>query len=362
MATFQTVLICPQHWGLGHVTRTIPVIRYFIDKNYRVILASSGAGSDLLRMEFPDHKVLELPDYGIRYPFNSMYLNIGYQMLKMHWAIIKEHLAIRRICKQEQIDLIVSDARLGAFQFGKPSVIIAHHLHFSLGYKFIEWCCDTWMKFFYDRFTQLWIPDVAGPVNLSGELAHLYRGTNRHFVGLLSRFKKLKVEKVYDLVFMLSGPEPQRTFLEEIILTQLEQIPNKKIILIRGTNESPEIDHHILNKFPNLTVKALVKGAELNEIMCASKMLVCRSGYSTLLDLSVIQTQAILIPTPGQPEQEYLSLELMNKKLYYSVQQDGLNLSEDLKQAEKYSCILLIDEPLTLEERLNPLLMQLENC
>ena len=65
--------------------------------------------------------------------------------------------------------------------------------------------------------------------------------------------------------------------------------------------------------------------------MCASKLLVCRSGYSTLLDLSVIQSRAILIPTPGQPEQEYLSLELMNKKLYYSVQQDALNFEVDLK-------------------------------
>lgn len=360
MATNQTVLICPQHWGLGHVTRTIPVIQYFIANNYKVILACSGAGSELLRMEFPEHKVLELPDYGIRYPFKSMYLNIGYQMVQMHWAIVREHLVIKKICKREHINLIVSDARLGAFQFGIPSVIIAHHLHFSLGYKFIEWCCDTWMKFFYDRFDQLWIPDVEGPVNLSGELAHLYRGKNKHFVGLLSRFKKLEIEKLYDLVFMLSGPEPQRTLLEERILNQLEHVGFQKAILIRGTNEGPEISKQLLNKFPNLSIRSLVSGSELNKIMCASKLLVCRSGYSTLLDLSVIQSRAILIPTPGQPEQEYLSLELMNKKLYYSVQQDALNFEVDLKQAEKYTCSLHFEEVLTLEERIKPLLKKLE--
>ena len=95
--------------------------------------------------------------------------------------------------------------------------------------------------------------------------------------------------------------------------------------------------------------------------MCASKLLVCRSGYSTLLDLSVIQSRAILIPTPGQPEQEYLSLELMNKKLYYSVQQDALNFEVDLKQAEKYTCSLHFEEVLTLEERIKPLLKKLES-
>ncbi|MBK7358473.1 MAG: hypothetical protein IPI45_09940 [Saprospiraceae bacterium] len=361
MANIQTVLICPQHWGLGHVTRTIPVINYFIEKNYRVILASSGAGSDLLRMEFPQHKVLELPDYGIRYPFNSMYLNIGYQMLQMHWAILREHFAIRKICKQEQIDLIVSDARLGAFQFGKRSIIIAHHLHFSLGFKFIEWCCDTWMKLFYDRFDQLWIPDVEGPVNLSGELAHLYRGKNRYFVGLLSRFKKLEREKIYDLTFMLSGPEPQRSFLESIILQQLKEVPYEKAILIRGTQNGPILDELVQKQNPNLIIKSLVKGVELNEIMCASKMLVCRSGYSTLLDLAVIQTRAILIPTPGQPEQEYLSEELMKKKLYYSVQQDALNLKEDIKQLDKFTCNLHIDEALSLEQRLDPLIKKIES-
>ena len=89
MATNQTVLICPQHWGLGHVTRTIPVIQYFINNNYKVILACSGAGSELLRMSFLNTKYWNYFDYGIRYPFKSMYLNIGYQMVQMHWAIVR---------------------------------------------------------------------------------------------------------------------------------------------------------------------------------------------------------------------------------------------------------------------------------
>jgi hypothetical protein len=90
----------------------------------------------------------------------------------MNVAIIKEHFAIKRICKEEHIGLIVTDARLGAAQRNTPSVIIAHHLHFDLGYKIIEWICDTWMKCFYLTFDQLWIPDLEGPENLSGDLSH----------------------------------------------------------------------------------------------------------------------------------------------------------------------------------------------
>ena len=87
MANTKNVLICPQHWGLGHVTRTIPVIQYFIRKNYHVILASSGAGAELLRREFPQIKVYEIPDYGILYPYKSMVINIALQFFKMNVAI-----------------------------------------------------------------------------------------------------------------------------------------------------------------------------------------------------------------------------------------------------------------------------------
>ncbi len=359
MAAIQSVLICPQHWGLGHVTRSIPIIRYFISKNYKVVLACSGAGSDLLRLEFPGYPVYELPDYGIRYPFKSMYLNIGYQMIQMHWAIIKEHFVLRKICKQEYIELVVSDARLGAFQFGIPSVIIAHHLHFSLGFKLAEWCSDIWMKFFYDRFDQLWIPDVDGPPNLSGDLSHLYQGKNKHFIGLLSRFKKMELDKMYDFILMLSGPEPQRSYLEAILLNQLTTLKFSKAVLIRGTNKGPLLNRELVDQLPALEIREMVKGDELNQLMCASKIVICRSGYSTLLDLSVIQSKAILIPTPGQPEQEYLSEELMKQKLYYSVKQDSIDLEKDLEASKDFSCELHFHEKQSLESQLDALVDQL---
>jgi uncharacterized protein (TIGR00661 family) len=359
MAGNKNVLICPQHWGLGHVTRTIPVIQYFIRKNDNVILACSGAGSELLKREFPQLKLYEIPDYGISYPYNSMVINITLQFFKMHWAIIKEHFAIRKICKEEKVDLIVSDARLGAAQKNIPSVIIAHHLHFDLGMKVIEWICDTWMKLFYLTFDQLWIPDLAGPDNLSGDLAHLYKSKKRYFVGILSRFRKLDVEIKYDYAIMLSGPEPPRTILENILLNQMDALMPGRCILVRGIINGTDISE-FKNKYTDqLEIRDFVTGNELNEIMCASKFIICRSGYSTLLDLAIIQKPALLIPTPGQPEQEYLSEELERKKLFHSVKQGKIKLKEDIHIAKAMHGYEIFNEVETLDERLDKLLKKL---
>lgn len=327
----KTVLITPQHWGLGHITRSIPVIRYFINQQWHVLLASSGAGNDLLRKEFPELQVFELPDYGISYPSKNMYWNMLIQLWKMHRAIVLEHFKIRSIAKAHHVDLIVSDARLGAAQKGIYSIIISHHLHFPLGYRLFEWMSDTWMRLFYILYDQLWIPDYPGDINLSGDLAHKYRSKKHFFVGPLSRFKPLEVPAKYNIAFVLSGPEPQRSYLEQKILEQCHHLLHKKMILVRGTNQS------IQGTIPaHLEIIDLAVSEPLNEIMCASDLIVCRSGYSTLLDLCVIKKPALLIPTPGQPEQIYLAEELKRKKLFYYVDQDALDLVKDLAYVAAY--------------------------
>ncbi len=336
MDTLPKVLICPQHWGLGHVTRTIPVIQYFIQKGYRIVLASSRAGSELLRMEFPDLKVYELPDYGITYPFQNMYLNMALHLIRMHVAIVREHFAVRRICKQENIGLIVSDARLGAPQRHIPSVIITHHLHFNLNNRFFEWVSDVWMRFFYMRFNEIWIPDIEGPDNLSGDLSHLFKSKRHYFIGILSRFKPMEPPMRYDYAFILSGPEPQRTYFENIILEQLTDLAPAKCILVRGTHQPTDL----FKRFPNcsgmLEVKPFLKAGELNELICSSRQIMCRSGYSSLLDLCILHKSAFLVPTPGQPEQEYLAHELMSKGLFYSKSQSEIHLKQDLTTSKEY--------------------------
>jgi hypothetical protein len=359
MAIGKGVLICPQHWGLGHVTRTIPVIRYFIDRGYRVVLACSGDGSKLLAMEFPHLKLYNLPDYGMRYPHRSMYLNMLRQIAQMHLAIAREFFAIRRICQAEAIDLVVSDTRLGAAQPGIPSVMIAHHLHFPLGNRFFEWVSDVWLKFFYGRYTQVWIPDIAGEKNLSGELSHGVNIGNRHFIGILSRFVPMPDKEQYDCAFVLSGPEPQRSYLERSFIDQLVALLPAKCILVRGSKSAPPllIEEHRVQT--SLEVRDLVDGRELNAILCSSRQIVCRSGYSTLLDLCIIGKNALLIPTPGQPEQEYLARELLRKGLFHCVDQQDLDLPADLARASAFRGFQGIDLGQPLGERLDQLVGEL---
>ncbi|MEP7196285.1 MAG: glycosyltransferase [Saprospiraceae bacterium] len=350
----KTVLIAPQHWGLGHVTRSIAVIRFFIQSGWKVILASSGAGSELLKKEFPDLKVFELPDYGILYPSNNMYWNMMIQMYKMHKAILLEHFEIKKICREHKVDLLVSDARLGAAQKSIPSVIITHHLHFPLQYKFLEWCADMWMRFFYVQFDQIWIPDFDGQNNLSGALAHQFKSSKHFYIGAISRFVKIDKAEEYDMCFMLSGPEPQRTYFENIILDQLPLLNFNKALLIRGTSSLPNLEAP-----SNLDIVPLATSQQINEYMCTSGIIICRSGYSTLLDLSVIRRKALLIPTPGQPEQEYLAKELFRKKLFYCVDQDDLDLAVHVPLALNLNGYSDLPQAIQLDDVLIPLIKKL---
>ncbi|MCC6815755.1 MAG: glycosyltransferase [Saprospiraceae bacterium] len=348
------VLITPQHWGLGHVTRTIPIIRYFVEQGWKVLLASSGPGAELLRKEFKDLQVFELPDYKILYPSRNMYWNMAIQMYKMHSAIIREHFAIRKICKLHEIDLLISDARLGAAQNFVPSIIITHHLHFPLSYRLFEWCADTWMRFFYMRFDQIWIPDFEESNNLGGALDHQFKSNKHYYFGPLSRFKKIESDKKYDYCFLLSGPEPQRTRLEKIFLSQLKNLNFKKAVLVRGSQNS-----EVIPIIKNLEIVDFATSHQLNEIMCSSDLIISRSGYSTLLDLSIINKKALLIPTPGQPEQEYLGRELARKKIFHCVDQDELDLIRDIPLAQELTGYKQLPDRIELCEIIPKLLSSL---
>ncbi|MBK9271373.1 MAG: glycosyltransferase [Saprospiraceae bacterium] len=347
----ESVLICPQHWGLGHITRTIPIIRYFESKKIKIVLACSGAGMDLLRLEFPHLPLYELVDYGMSYPTSNMYWNMLLQFSKLHKAIFKEKKQIESICKKENIQLIVSDARFGASQKDISSVIVSHHLHLPLGSKLLEIMTDRWMRFFYMKFDQLWIPDFENDSNLSGDLSHLFHSDQHFFIGPVSRLRKMDLDPKFEICFLLSGPEPQRTYFEELLMAQFSALPDGNALLIRGTN-LPRSLHYP----SNVEVIDLCSGESLNRLLCESRLIVSRSGYTTLMDLAVIKKQALLVPTPGQPEQEYLGRELWRKKKFLCVDQKNLNLSLHLSEALQYDGFSDFSSPDPLEDQLDNLL------
>ena len=312
------------------------------------MLASDGRALELLREEFPELRCFELPAYHIRYPFSSMVLSIGWQLPKIARAIWRENRVIDKLIEVEKIDVIISDNRFGCFSKKVKTVFLTHQLTIKMPFKLLE-TPVRWGNFFWiKKFGECWIPDFEGGDNLSGELSNVGSQGQRltkflklsksgdsfspKFIGVLSRMKKGIAEKKYRAIFILSGPEPQRTFLENAILIQLENLAGQ-FLIVQGKTEAKA---HLFLK-ENIEVVSFMTSEELNAAILKSEIVVSRSGYSTLMDLVNLQQKAILIPTPGQTEQEYLAERFFEKGIFYYQKQTDLNLKIALETSVNFT-------------------------
>lgn len=333
MNSTKRILVAPLNWGLGHATRCIPIIRELQRQGAEVLLASDGRALQLLHEEFPDLPIFELPAYNIRYPFSSMVLSIGCQLPKIARAIYLENQAINQLIEKEKIDIIISDNRFGCFSKKVKTVFLTHQLTIKMPFKLLE-IPVRWGNFFWIRkFDECWIPDFISENNLSGELSKIKnKQTGFKFIGVLSRMKAGVLKKKYRAIFILSGPEPQRTFLENKILIQLENLTGQ-FLIIQGKTE---LKQRVFIK-KNIEIVSFMTSKELNEAILKSEIVVSRSGYSTLMDLANLQQKAILIPTPGQTEQEYLAERFFEKGIFYYQNQQGLDLKKALEKGLNFT-------------------------
>ena len=69
-----------------------------------------------------------------------------------------------------------------------------------------------------------------------------------------------------------------------------------------------------VSKVGKVTVYNFMSSEELQEYILKADEIICRSGYSSIMDLHALGKlkNATLIPTPGQSEQEYLSEYISN--------------------------------------------------
>jgi len=337
------ILYAVLNWGLGHASRSIPIINYLLSKNHEVIIASDGEALILLKKEFPKLKFENLCPYNAIYSKKSNNFNrtIFFQLNKFSKAIKEEHLQVKTIIKKHNITHIVSDNRYGVYSKQIPSTIICHQINLQHNNKFIQQQMNKLHYSKLDKFNEIWIPDYEKEESISGEISNYKElkslifptdiSKKIKYIGLLSRMIKIDFEKQYEICIILSGPEPQRSILENILSKQLKNY-DKKIAFVRGTQNN--IDNSKMNK--NITVFNLLTTNKLNNLINKSKTVICRAGYSSIMDLIKLQKQAILIPTPGQTEQEYLSKYLKNKKWFYSINQEKFNLAKALLESKKY--------------------------
>ena len=328
----KNILVAPLNWGLGHATRCIPIITALIENGFNPILASDGMALEMLRREFPNLKILELPSYQIKYAKNGNHFK--WKMLKntpkMIIAISKEKKIVKNWVKEFELIGIISDNRFGVRSKKIPSVFITHQLNVLTGNT--TWLTSKLHQFIIKKYNECWVPDGEKNPNLTGKLGHVTKNKiNIKYIGPLSRFEIKNVEIQYDLMVLLSGPEPQRSILETQLKKEILNF-NGKVIFIGGVLEKEQK----VEQIGSTTFYNFMNSHELEMTFNKSEKVLCRSGYTTIMDLAKLNKKAFFIPTPGQYEQEYLAKKLKRGGLVPYAVQDKFKI-ENLFQIELYA-------------------------
>ena len=302
----KTIFYGALDWGLGHATRSVPIIKQLL-KNNTVILGVTPLTGKIFDEEFPQLKKIDLPAYNIKYSsILPLWLKLGLSSPRISRIIADEHKLLSKIISENKIDAVISDNRFGLYSEKINSVFITHQL-FLKAPVFENFGSKLNQKYF-NNFNEVWVPDYEEEnKSLSGELSHgknLFH-KNIQYIGPQSRLQDVicEVEKdKYDYLILLSGPEPTRTVLEEELFKKIKS-SGKKIAFVRGSKfkvEGSKLDALEVFDFPTKE--------ELKKLILSSRKIICRSGYSTLMDMHLLgKKDLILIPTPGQTEQEYLA-------------------------------------------------------
>ncbi|MBW6480088.1 MAG: hypothetical protein K0B37_11725 [Bacteroidales bacterium] len=361
-----TILVCPLSWGLGHATRCIPVIRQFINNNCRVVIAASGVSLALLQQEFgPAVEYEEFPGKEIRYSQGRFFiLKLSMQLPAFLFSIYKEYRWIQKQVKRIKPDIIISDNRYGARSKSAVSVFITHQLFVRMPPKLrlFQRFVNNINHIFISAFDHCWVPDVPEAPGLSGDLSHYRHLPFVQFAGLLSRFsafEKYKAAGVSDqlprnfFLVILSGPEPQRTILEE----KLKEALGEEVLVgfrgIPGKMQLEKTGNHFWFDHGNPDL--------MGWCLENCRAVISRSGYTTLMDMAVFGKKAVLIPTPGQTEQEYLAV-LFNKNNYTVSldQKDISGLKDALVKCETLSGVPEVSDSGLLHKCIDKLLQDTE--
>ncbi len=317
-------MVAPLHWGLGHATRCIPIINALLKKNYEVTIGSDGAALELLRKEFPELPWVALPSYEINYPRNSTFfkLKLLLKLPEIKKVMAQEKKIVKKLIAEGSIQGIISDNRLGVRSKKVPSVFITHQLNVLSGNT--SFFSSKLHQRIIKKFDLCWVPDLEGTINLSGILGHPKKiNFPVKYIGPLSRMTRKEVPMKFDVLVLLSGPEPQRTLLE-VKMLEVFLASEKKVFLVRGVVEASK---EIYRK-DNITIANFLQTKDLETIINSSDVVVSRSGYTTIMDLAAMEKDAFFIPTPGQYEQKYLAKELKNKGIVPSCSQKDFSLEK----------------------------------
>ena len=331
------ILISPLKWGLGHATRDIPVIRVLLAHNHDITIAASGRALDLLKLEFPQCTFIDFDDYPAPYSASRFFLpKFTANIPRIMKAIRNEKRRFDTLLKKHDFDLIISDNRFGIYSDKIPSVFISHQIRFIMPsfLKPFERFTQYFNTLFHKHFQKVIVPDNFEP-RLSGRLSEpMFKISKEriYYAGVLCSIEKHDVKEDIDYLISVSGPEPQRTLLEELMLEQVKTLKGKKFIVLG----KPDL-HTEQTLDDGTVVKSYANPEEMTMLMNRAKCIITRSGYTTMMEIAELgKTKGLFLPTPGQTEQEYLSKYYAEKGWFYSTSQYKINLIRDIKEIKNF--------------------------
>lgn len=331
--TFQ-ILIAPLDWGLGHATRCIPIIEALERRKHKIIIAGCGNSGELLKKHFPNTDYIDCPGSSFRYDKSSFPLFTQIKQSKKLLDQIRfEKRWLKEVSAQYKIDAIISDNRYGLSHLTIPSVFLTHQINVKTGLgKLSELVVRTILKQYIHRYKACWVPDIIEEGNLSGALSHPANlKIPVDYIGWLSRTEQKSDAEQTEILILLSGPEPDRSALENIMIRELSQT-EKKIQFIRGL----PIDSKLPEANPHIRFFNAVTQEQLSSLLQSAKLVICRSGYSSVMDIIKMQKKAVFIPTPNQPEQEYLATYLMQQKVAPFLSENKFTLEGAIQLAQNF--------------------------
>jgi UDP-N-acetylglucosamine transferase subunit ALG13 len=307
-----------------------------VQLGWKVSLAGEGPSLSILSQEFPDLTTIPLKGYRIRYPKSGALLipRLLLQIPKILKTIKLENEWLKESFARENWDLVISDNRYGLYHPKTKCIFLTHQLWVLSGWgNRIDQLLNKRLHQWISNFNQCWIPDERENGGIAGILSHPpiplslfpypYSLFPTTYIGPLSRLTKQTITEGSQILLLLSGPEPQRTLLEQKLLEQIKEV-DAQFLFVRGL---PSAKNQIANT-QNVQFENHMGSEALSLAIASAKLVVCRSGYSSVMDLLKLRKKAILVPTPGQTEQVYLAKELSAKKWFHVQYQESLQLKK----------------------------------
>ena len=294
------VLFALLDWGMGHATRTAPLIQFAVDQGWAVHVATKGTALAFLRTQFSPEAISfhTKPGPDITYAKRGTWMKIAAQVPEFLNSIRKETSWTAEFVARHGITHIVSDNCYGVHHPDIRCVLMSHQLQLPVP-NAVAALASTFVNKHAAQFRSVWIPDDES-VGLSGALTSHHQLPHAEYVGILSRLSPHAAQGNWRTVGMVSGPEPHRKLMELALLRWMKGIPGPCLLIAGRPGDEVEVNDHV-------TVWPDPSAEDLAGALRGAETIVCRSGYSSLLDLAALGQRAILVPTPGQPEQLLLA-------------------------------------------------------